>query len=193
MMRGVVVVTDFAFDHYRPRSAWFHNPGGIHGPAHAARVLVRADELAAVLTAQGMEVDREVVRWAAVVHDVGRQNDGHDPQHGWRSGVWFLATADSIAPHLTEAQRQKVAYCCTWHVPWDDQVRHLVPDLVCLKDADGLDRLRFGGLDPTLLRTEHARSIVEDAASLVTASRFHDVANPWEKVREVALGRGEWR
>ena len=56
---------DRSFDRYRPRPEWFaHNPNGIHGIAHAARVLVWAEQVAAWMHDHGRPVDAEVVRWA---------------------------------------------------------------------------------------------------------------------------------
>jgi hypothetical protein len=37
------------------------------------------------------------------------------------------------------------------------------PELMCIKDADGLDRVRINDLNPALLRSEPARLLVVDA------------------------------
>ena len=53
-------------DRSRPRPEWFaHDPDGIHGIAHAARVLVWAEQVAAWMHDHGRPVDAEVVRCAA--------------------------------------------------------------------------------------------------------------------------------
>jgi uncharacterized protein len=177
-------------DDYMPQAAWFHSPGGIHGLAHTARVLVWAN-----LLAEALGADVEVVRWAAAVHDVGRVDDGRDPEHGERSATWWL-NAGAVAPALGEAQRQAVASAVRWHVPWDDQVPMAArtPEWVCLKDADGLDRARLAsvpvsGLDPRLLRTPHARGMVDLARALVDETR----GGGWDEVRAAALRGGLWR
>lgn len=174
-------------DKYRPAAGWFREPDGIHGVAHAARVLVLANELSERLMADGVHVDRDVVRWAAVVHDVGRLDDGADLEHGERSADWFLTHARDIASHLTEQQRQRVADAVRWHVPWDDEVpvQAQTPEWICLKDADAIDRLRFDDLDVRLLRTDHARTMVGWARLLVAATRGCDHGVAWHRVAQL--------
>lgn len=181
------------FDAFEPHAAWFrHSPHGIHGIAHEARVLVWAEVLIAAQEKRGISVDRDVVRCAAIVHDVGRLNDGRDSEHGARSALWVAKNARLLPVALTTAQLDAVQYCCEWHVPPDEDCPKLTAELTCLKDADGLDRVRIDDLDPTRLRLEAARQLVGLAESLLDQS-MRNTGTSWERVRAAALHLGLWR
>jgi hypothetical protein len=183
----------YDLDPFRPQPAWYrHNPYGIHGLAHAARVLVWAEQVGQALSSAGQPVDMTVVRWAAAVHDVGRLDDGRDPLHGQRSAEWVRERRELLVPALTDGQLLQLAYVCTWHVPPDHFAPHFSPELTCLKDADGLDRVRIHDLDPDKLRTRHARDLAPGAAVLYHASRV-EPGDPWEAVRACARRLGWWR
>src|SRR5262245_14566717 len=131
-------------DRYRARPEWFaHDPAGIHGISHVTRVLVWAEQIAGWMHDHGRSVDVAVVRCAAVTHDVGRHDDGRDPEHGRRSARWVRAHRGALPVALDDHQLDALAYCCAWHVPPDAQAPALPDELVCLKDADGLDRVRI--------------------------------------------------
>jgi hypothetical protein len=179
----------YLLDRYRPRPEWFHNPSGIHGLAHIARVLVWSNRLAEALLARGKRLDLEVVRRAAQFHDVGRVNDGGDHPHGRQSALWVAANARSAAPDLSDGQREHVAYCCRWHVEPDRDVPDMTAELCCLKDGDGLDRVRIHDLDARLLRTREARGWESDAWTLYNATAYEPT---WEAVRAAALVHGWW-
>lgn len=183
-------------DRYRPRREWFaHAPDGIHGIAHVARVLVWAEWLADALEAVGEGVDREVVRCAAVVHDVARVDDGRDPDHGRRAAARVAGHTRLLPVALTAAQVEAVRYCCEWHVPSDAECPVMTAELRCLKDADGLDRVRIYDLNPKYLRTEPARRLVARAQELLEQSEGREgrEGGPWERVRAAALAMELWR
>jgi uncharacterized protein len=187
-------------DRYRPRPEWFaHNPAGIHGIAHATRVLVWAEQIATWMNAGDRPVDVEVVRCAAVTHDVGRYDDGRDPEHGLRSARWVTEHRSALPVALDEHQLQALAYCCEWHVPPDGQAPRWTNELECLKDADGLDRVRIFDLDPRQLRTERALQLTGPARRLFeetrpsSHSRRAGDGDLWDSVRSAALAQGTWR
>jgi HD domain len=183
----------YDLDPFRPQAAWHgHNPCGIHGLAHAARVLVWAEQVGQSLSAAGQPVDMSVVRWAAALHDVGRLEDGRDLLHGQRSAQWVRARRELFVPALTDDQLEHLAYVCTWHVPPDHLAPYFSPELTCLKDADGLDRVRIYDLDLHKLRTPHARDLAPAAVELFQASRV-EPGDPWEAVRACARRLGWWR
>lgn len=184
----------YQFDRYRPRAEWFqYDPRGIHGLAHAARVLVWADRLAVAGAAHGENLDVEVVRWAATLHDLGRRDDGRDPQHGERSAAWIRQNWRLVAPSLTAAQVHNLDYCCRWHVPPDQDAPAVTAELRCLKDGDGLDRARLGDLKPELLRSDRARELIPAAEELYQCTACSDEADPWQWVRAAAIRLDLWR
>jgi hypothetical protein len=168
-------------DRYRPDPSWFaHNPKGIHGLGHAARVLVWANRVGTCL----QEVDIEAVRWAAVLHDVGRLSDGWDKGHGARSAEWVAAHRRLLSPAVDDDAMERIIACCRYHETPDQDIANFIPELVCIKDADGLDRVRINDLDEKYLRTECARLLVGDAWNLYRLTA--EAREPWEAVLEAA-------
>jgi putative nucleotidyltransferase with HDIG domain len=169
-------MTDLDVSRYEPRSDMFLAPGGLHGLAHAARVLV----LAEMIADRRSDCDLEVVRWAAAYHDVGRVDDSVDPDHGMRSAGLFLRYARTP---LEPTRHGLVAYAMTWHAPEDDQVPAWTPELRVLKDADALDRVRLGDFDSGYLRTSEAAQLIEYAEALY---RQAPQAASWREVEWAA-------
>ena len=170
---------------YRPSPSWFaHNPYGIHGIGHAARVLVWADLIGRQLQAGGIPLSLEAVRRAAVLHDVARLSDGWDSGHGARSADWVLQNRDNLPFTLPDDLFERVLLCCRSHEASDRDIPVMTPELMCIKDADGLDRVRIDDLDPSFLRTETARLLVTQAWDLYRATESAD--DPWEAVLEAA-------
>ena len=137
-----------------------------------------------------MNVDIEVVRWAAVLHDVGRVSDGIDKGQGERSGEWISQNRIIISLNLNESQFEQLSYCCQWHETSDNEIPQLTNELKCLKDADGLDRVRINDLNPNLLRTSAARELVKPAWDLYRVSEF--VKDPWTAVWEATEASAWW-
>lgn len=177
-------------DTYRPQPSWFaHNPYGIHGIGHAARVLVWADLIARRLRACGISLDLEAVRWAAVLHDVGRLSDGIDRGHGSRSAIWVKNNRGDLPIAPSGDTIERVLTCCQWHEIGDGEIPAMTPELMCIKDADGLDRVRINDLNPAYLRSDPARLLVEDAWALFYATRSAE--DPWVACIPYASGNGE--
>jgi hypothetical protein len=60
-------------DAYRMSNEYYlYDPFGIHGLGHASRVLVWANLIGHWMRRQNVEVDLEVIRWAATLHDIRR-------------------------------------------------------------------------------------------------------------------------
>jgi len=157
--------------HYLPDPSWFrHNPGGIHGVGHVSRVLWWA---ATIADAIGMAsaIRREALLWAAAVHDVGRVDDGSDHGHGRRSAQWVTENLATYRPENASLDLGFIAELCAWHVVPDHLIERLSLELVILKDADGLDRVRINDLDPSRLRLQHSAGLVEQARALERATR----------------------
>jgi hypothetical protein len=192
-------------DAYRPQPSWFaHNPYGIHGIGHAARVLVWADLIGRRLQACDISLDLEAVRWAAVLHDVGRLSDGIDRGHGSRSATWVKDNRGSLltaAPSgdsavlsdervaLSNDTIERILTCCQWHEISDGEIPAMTPELTCIKDADGLDRVRINDLNPAYLRSDPAHLLVTDAWDLLYATRSAE--DPWKACISHAFGNGE--
>lgn len=126
----------------------------IHGPAHEARVL-----LLCLIIAELFELpasDRKILAEAAIYHDTQRTNDAVDPTHGKMSKEYYISNV--IRPNPL------VAFLCEYHCLSDeDAYREIRENRVLsknrrqstllydiFKDADALDRVRFGILDLNL-------------------------------------------
>ncbi len=165
----------------RPDPAWFVRPSGfqaagtIHGIDHARRVGVHALELAAELGATDLE--REALRLAALWHDIGRESDGGDYFHGARSAG--KVTGLGLHRGVERPVLELALFAITYHVPpdaWGEGAARERADpgsallvLRILKDADALDRARFGRghIDPGLLRFPESHRRIERAFELV--------------------------
>lgn len=161
------VVPEQLLREYKTRRKWLFHDGEIHGVEHMTRVFILQELICDELERLGVTVDRQVTRFAAMAHDVGRVDDGLDLEHGRRSAEWIAThLADRMSPDVLDA----VTYCVYWHVPPDDAAPVMTIELQVLKDADGLDRVRLGDLDPSYLRTTPAKELVHVAQELYSKS-----------------------
>jgi uncharacterized protein len=176
-------------DKYRPLPDWFaHNPYGIHGIGHAARVFVWANLIGTQLLVSGNSLSIEAIRWAAVLHDVGRLSDGIDKGHGTGSADWIAGHRYILPVVLPDGVVDQVLYCCRWHDTADQSIPVMTPELMCLKDADALDRVRIHDLNPGLLRSEPAKLLVVDAWVVYWATE--QSADSWRAALEFTARRG---
>ena len=161
-----------------PQLDWFllQPPSSLHGVTHTARVMVWASILS-----------RDTpwftpVLWAAACHDLRRQEDGRDAEHGFRAGQWVRENLATYYP-LPQDTLELIANACTWHVTADRDTQWQHPVLKYLKDADGLDRVRLGDLNPRYLRFPASRPLIPLAEQLY--SRTGDYQTP-DQVWEIA-------
>jgi hypothetical protein len=148
---------------------------------HTARVMVWA----AVLSRNTEWF--EPVLWAAACHDLRREDDGADPDHGFRAGRW-------VRQHLSQHLRQPldglelIAQACDWHVCPDRRAGWDHPVLWLLKDADGLDRVRLYDLDPSYLRHRETRQWVKLAERLYQETADEDrPARIWQAAADLNI------
>jgi hypothetical protein len=152
-----------------PQPALFTHRSVLHGQSHVARVMVHAFRLIAA-TGWSEEAPR---LWAAVyLHDIARTHDGVCHRHGddairkfeslpelrrlfARAGIRdedYPMIHTAVVHHCLPAELDRT------HPHW--RLTSL------LKDADGLDRVRIGDLDPRYLRNSEARGMVGFAEAL---------------------------
>lgn len=159
---------------FQPQPSWFQrDSSGIHGIAHETRVLIWTQVLAIMAAEEGLNVDPNVLGWAAIIHDTQRWNDGIDAQHGARAAAWIGTHPNLIPQSVTQS---RVMYLCRWHVPPDNMAPEMTDELRVFKDADALDRWRICDLDPSYLRTQSALRLMNASYSLWAATA--DPRNP---------------
>ena len=129
---------------------WFTHFSWLHGVGHAQRVHIHAQRLVHELRLP--DDDASVVLSAARWHDIGRVNDGWDPDHGALS----VARAVKLRLHarLPEADARLALFAVRYHCRSDEHGERRAIDeddperalriLWLLKDADALDRVRLG-------------------------------------------------
>lgn len=124
----------------------------IHGPDHWRRV-----ERHAISLVEHNGGNLVVVRLFAAFHDVCRESDGGDHEHGAR-GAALAAQLHGDLFHLSDVDFDLLRYACVWHTAGqlsDD------PTIGACWDADRLDIWR-AGLTPEAqyMSTAHARALV---------------------------------
>jgi len=162
-------------------TGWFHNPEGIHALSHTKRVLLLS--LIISYLEKYSEEDKSLLCLAAVYHDIGRINDGYDPDHGIASydkliKENIIELADNQELEILKflihnhAIPDQSAYKKLNHYKLIDVDRTLkLYD--AFKDADGLDRVRIKDLNPEYLRTASAHRLLLAAHQLYNQSLFY--------------------
>lgn len=145
---------------------------GIHGDGHRLRVNILAHALHNLLSARGVETDIAALSGFASTHDLERQSDSDDREHGLRSarlvrdgGVWFIPTQSL----------KGVSYLNEWHVPDDRFAPVMTADLAAAKDSDALDRCRDPeeGLNESLLRFPESHLLIAPARILYQLGEYN--------------------
>ena len=165
--------------HFQRLSRWEHYPmllqtleqldhsvlfvSKMHGLGHIERTILQGGFCA---MEEGLDrSDTALLLLACSYHDVGRQDDWVDDLHGWRSAQRIGAITGRTGEDLkllqgaVDAHSRKEAVLrktVAGYHPAD--LNRAVRLAQLLKDADGLDRVRLGDLDPSYLRRETSRS-----------------------------------
>ena len=168
------------------REEHFKNPTGIHGSRHMKRVLLHCLSLS---NAIGLpENERGILVLTALYHDIGRTHDYGCTEHGkWSvekkkeldlpsEYVTVNEWGDPGMVYPTEEEEEVMEFLMTYHCrndkeaesAWnrmeDGETKEMIKRLFpVFKDADALDRVRIGDLDPTYLRTPEAKKRLQFA------------------------------
>lgn len=178
-----------------PDPELFAHASDLHGQAHVARVII----LGFVLV-ERLGLREEAPRlWAATyLHDLGRVHDGRCLEHG-RWAVERLGRMPELRERFAEAgvvdadyeaiEAAVVNHSLPQELPEKHPHRRLT---ALLKDADGLDRVRLGDLDPGYLRFDVSRSLVGFAQALYDRTKWKVETGPgymgrvWPVAEELA-------
>lgn len=145
-------------------AGWFHKPEGIHAVGHTRRVLLLSILLAYL--EKFSPSDQNLLTRAAICHDIGREDDGYDPGHGQAS---YDRTCRECLVQWTNPEDSEIfRFIVENHDLPDSKAYQRVQRYQLgemdrtlrlyntFKDADGLDRVRLGDLNPDYLRTASA-------------------------------------
>ena len=124
--------------------------GGIHGAPHWSRVRLNGLNIARLTGANAL-----VIEYFAFLHDLGRENDNYDPEHGQR-GAEIARDINGTLINLGQRDLRLLMEACQGHS--DGHTKADVTIMTCW-DADRLDLARVGvDPDPDKLCTPAARS-----------------------------------
>jgi hypothetical protein len=152
-----------------PSPHLFSHKSALHGQSHVARVMVHAFRL---IDATGWREEAPRL-WAAVyLHDLARTHDGVCHRHGGDAMKKF-----ERLPHIRALFAQGGVHETDYPLIHTAVVHHCLPKELdsdhphwrltsLLKDADGLDRVRLGDLDPRYFRHPQAREMMDFAQAL---------------------------
>ena len=156
-----------------PPPELFTHASTLHGQAHVARVMVHAFRL---IAATGW-VEQAPALWAAVyLHDIARTHDGLCYRHGGDAMRKFEARPDLRVLFsqggVSDGDYEAIHTAVVHHsLPKELDRAHPHWRLTSLlKDADGLDRVRLGDLEPRYLRHPQSREMVAFAEALFSAT-----------------------
>jgi hypothetical protein len=157
-----------------PHPSDFAHPGKIHGQAHVGRVMVHAFRL---IEATGM-TDEASRLWGAVyLHDLARTHDGFDEVHGMHAVMRVNESTDlqeRLIARGVQSDDPSMLLAVMMHCLPDDHSafggKPVWPLLAMLKDVNGLDRVRFGDLEPSFLRFPESKGMVKFAEDLYSQS-----------------------
>lgn len=125
----------------------------IHGISHWDRVAKNADSL------KTSEVDVLVVKAFAYIHDVERENDGYDLQHGPRAATLVDEIRDSVLAFLNDYEITQLKDACRLHTT---TLRTEDATVNACFDADRLDLGRVGITpNPDKMATIQGRILAE--------------------------------
>jgi uncharacterized protein len=144
--KNIIKVRDFAIGHTKVGKY------SIHGIDHWDRVARNGESL----NVPG--ADMEVVLCFAYLHDVERQSDGYDLEHGPRAAELVDQIRDSVLSFLDDKQIGLLKDACTFHTTCP---RTGNPTIDACFDSDRLDLPRAGITpDPAKMATKEGAEII---------------------------------
>lgn len=159
---------------------------GFHGLKHILRVLLLSliyfhnagDPLS--------DADKRILIYFSLLHDIGRVNDDKDDSHGEKSVALIRSRGLRIKDLQMGKKEYRIAELLIRYHCRNDSVgekailsapgltqkekSHTIHLYHICKDMDGLDRVRFNGLDYRQLRTDYGRRLPLVAGALLKES-----------------------
>lgn len=155
----------------------FFSPNSVHGVSHAMRVFVLTDVISKKIGVSN--IDRVLLKYAALYHDIGRINHKDDKRHGYES-FKKVKILDLLPQHIYGENEKIIKFVIEMHpvrmdiACLDLSLRHILDKnravrlLSIVKDADTLDRCRFGNVDINYLINMESKKLVNFGYQLLT-------------------------
>ena len=160
---------------YVENNPGLYYPSDVHGVGHTSRVLFYAEMLSMLDNLS--EHDKNLIMISAQLHDIGREDDSKNFDHGLASKQKIEYY--NILQNFSEKDAEIIKFAVECHSLSKDQVKEKLNNinkkdrldfkkvLDYLQDADKLDRTRIAnkgwGLDPNRLTTDTAKKLVKVA------------------------------
>ena len=175
-----------------------------HGIKHILRVLLLTLIYCEHSCMELSEEDKQILIYFSLLHDIGRDSEGEDETHGDKSVELIRKKNIRIRGMQLSKKGYRIAkllirHHCREDEPGSDRVIKVpgftARDIVrafrlyrIAKDMDGLDRVRFNGLDFRYLRTPYARRLPLVAGGLLEEPLLECVKSYREGKLEVLNG-----
>ena len=176
---AIINHTDIIFDKITEginRPGLFFDLDGGHGKGHTARVLKLLSFISYLEKLD--ENERTILAYAGLYHDIGRMDDSYNLTHG-RMSYDKLISSDLVSKiKLGKEDIEILRFIIENHCIPDKRgkaniIYYNIKDIdkalklyYIFKDADGLDRVRFGDLDERFLRFNSSKKLVSAAKYL---------------------------
>ena len=184
----------------------------IHGRNHSDKVYLFSYILGRIKNLS--EDDMKIVLDAALYHDIGRTVDSEDTVHGYTSAHWleekqilddpFYDNVENkillygiISGHSLPDDRKKCEFdnqCYEYDREYEEELYQRYSTLYnILKDADALDRTRFGRksyatVDPDFLRIEESKGLIDFAYAINDVYKKEMIKGYKEHIKDLNKG-----
>lgn len=178
-----------------------------HGLKHILRVLLlsliyfyNADDPLST-------ADKRVLIYFSLLHDIGRVNDDKDDTHGEKSVSLIHSKGLRIKDLPMDKKEYRIAELLIRYHCHDDSIgekailsapglsqkekAHVIHLYHICKDMDGLDRIRFNGLDYRRLRTDYGRRLPLVAGALLDEPVVHALDMDWSDIISTVSDNGK--
>ena len=123
------------------------------------------------------DADYHVIDYFAYIHDVKRQDDGDDPEHGARAAKYALQLYKDGWRELSAEQMKKLMYACQFHSQADAKSDDITIQ-ICW-DSDRLDLWRLG------ITPNPAKLYTKIAKKKETIEFAKNLFDNWEEKKKV--------
>lgn len=151
------------------------SPFQYHGLKHIFRVLLLSLLYFYNSGEELTETDKGILIYFSLFHDIGRDSEGEDESHGDKSVQWLRNKAIWLGGiYLSRKEYRMAELLIAYHCRDDETGIQAIQSIsgfsdadkkracrlyAIAKDMDGLDRVRFNGLDYRMLRTKYGRRL----------------------------------
>lgn len=184
---------------YVKNNPGLYYPSQVHGVDHTSRVVLFAEMLCMLDSSIISEHDKNLIMVAAQLHDIGREDDGKNFDHGLASS--YKIDQLGLLRNFDIRDQDIIKFAVEAHSLEPDQIKEklkTVPRkdrkdyekvLNYLQDADKLDRTRIAnhgwGLEPNRLASDTAKRLVKVAHQ--NYYEYHNMMRYEEKIEEQDL------